>query len=182
MKNELDISSRSTDPLARRLSNFTERPFTFEGVRCGSMEGFLQSLKFEDLHLQEQVAALVGYRAFKFGNEHGNGWKKEQVLWWRGVSYARLGAGYPILITRAYAAQFVQSNDLKDDLRASIGKILRHRQGKNDPTDTVLTEGEYIKNLNLLRFSLVEQDHGTMGDPRPDDPEQREAVSDPSSP
>ena len=40
----IDIWSHSDYP-AQVLSNLCSNPFTFDGVLCGSMEGFLQSLK-----------------------------------------------------------------------------------------------------------------------------------------
>jgi len=33
------------------LSNFAAHPFVIDGVHCASMEGFLQSLKFDKPHI-----------------------------------------------------------------------------------------------------------------------------------
>lgn len=43
----LDIWSKSPYP-ANVLSNLCSNGFRFDGVLCGSMEGFLQSLKYQD--------------------------------------------------------------------------------------------------------------------------------------
>ena len=42
----MDIGSKSGYP-AGALSNFSPHPFEIDGVKCNSMEGFLQGLKFE---------------------------------------------------------------------------------------------------------------------------------------
>ncbi len=54
----MDISSKGKGP-ARRLSNFAANAFVLDGVACASMEGFLQSLKFENPDTQVEVCKLV---------------------------------------------------------------------------------------------------------------------------
>lgn len=58
----IDISSKDIGPEAI-LSNFTENHFVYDGVECGGMEGFLQSLKYEDEAKQIRVCALFGVKA-----------------------------------------------------------------------------------------------------------------------
>ena len=120
------------------------------------MEGFLQSLKFQDPEQQTEVAKLVGYQAFKRGQE-GNGWKTDQTLWWRGDAYARQSPEYAQLLTRAYDAQLDQDPLFVQGLVATVGFALRHTLGKADPTDTVLTEKEYIDQLQRLRWRALEK-------------------------
>lgn len=52
----VDIHSRGSWPVYA-LSNFYPHSFEFEGVRCGSMEGFLQALKRNDRERQVMVYA-----------------------------------------------------------------------------------------------------------------------------
>ena len=54
------------------LSNFAPHPFVIDGVWCASMEGFLQSLKFESVDMQNYVCTLVG-KAAKFKGKKRNG-------------------------------------------------------------------------------------------------------------
>lgn len=49
----------------KKLSNFSAFSFEIDGIKCASMEGFLQSLKFEDIEEQEKVCLLVGFQAKK---------------------------------------------------------------------------------------------------------------------
>lgn len=153
--NIIDVYSRA-EGVAGKLSNFRNRPFVLDDVRCGGIEGFLQSLKFSDVYEQETVAALHGYHAFKTG-QGANVWKESQVLYWRGVPLARGGPEYQELLTRAFDAQYEQALMLRRYLLATVGSQLRHTMGKSDPTDTTLTELEYIDQLNRLRFRALEE-------------------------
>ena len=45
------------------LSNFSPHRFVLDGVECYSMEGFLQSLKFNNSEMQVEICKLVGYAA-----------------------------------------------------------------------------------------------------------------------
>ena len=55
----LDIWSKSPYP-SNVLSNVCSNGFRFDGVLCGSMEGFLQSLKYRDADKQRQVCSMKG--------------------------------------------------------------------------------------------------------------------------
>ena len=58
----MDIGSGTGYPSAN-LSNFSPHVFTVDGIECNSMEGFLQSLKFQDPEMQKHVCTLVGKKA-----------------------------------------------------------------------------------------------------------------------
>lgn len=62
--NTLDIRSNGLYP-SNVLSNMYSNAFVFEGVECGSMEGFLQSLKCKDEERQKQICAMKGGEAKK---------------------------------------------------------------------------------------------------------------------
>lgn len=51
----MDIGSKCGYP-ASSLSNFSPHPFVIDGVECSSMEGFLQSLKFSSIDMQNMFA------------------------------------------------------------------------------------------------------------------------------
>ena len=97
----MDIGSKSGYP-AGALSNFSPHPFEIDGVKCNSMEGFLQGLKFESKEMQEYVCTLVGYAAKKKGRNKN--WQEKQTLYWRGVSIKRDSDEYQNLLNRAYNA------------------------------------------------------------------------------
>lgn len=64
--NELGYQCQGTMPTGD-LSNFAPHAFAIDGVTCGSMEGFLQSLKIWDAAEQERVCALIGPMPQKTG-------------------------------------------------------------------------------------------------------------------
>ena len=58
----IDIHSEAEYP-SYALSNFAEYEFYIYNVKCLSMEGFLQSLKFKSIKKQQQVCLLTGKEA-----------------------------------------------------------------------------------------------------------------------
>lgn len=49
----MDIGSGKGYP-SSSLSNFAPHEFVIDGITCQSMEGFLQSLKYQDKEMQKQ--------------------------------------------------------------------------------------------------------------------------------
>lgn len=153
----LDVHSRAISPVAQRLSNLWPRPFVLDDKLSTSMEGFLQSLKFELEWEAQRLRDMDGVQCWKAG-QAGNEWKQTHRLWWNGVPYDRLEMPYQYLLDRAYDAQLDQNQSLRDDLRATVGFQLRHLRGKHDVRDTVLTESEYISRLERLRWRALEEE------------------------
>ena len=153
----IDIIAKGVYP-ANVLSNYhrVDPPFIVDGMVCYSMEGFFQSLKQSDVELQKRLCALSGASARHVGN-HSKGcneWKKTQTLWWQGQEYKRDSEEYMALVMRAYKCKFDASQEFRDALRDSMGYTLTHSVGHDDPTQTVLTEKEFISCLEALRNSL----------------------------
>jgi predicted NAD-dependent protein-ADP-ribosyltransferase YbiA (DUF1768 family) len=136
--------------LGTALSNLFPYPFKLDGVQCGAFEGWIQSIKQEGLEEQEMIAALHGYDAFKVG-QLGNAWKETQTLYWRGKPYPRLSKKYHNLISKAYDACFDQNEAFRKALYDTGVAVLTHKIGKHDPTNTTLTEWEYIHEIYRLR-------------------------------
>ena len=67
----VDIWSKSSYP-SDVLSNLCSNGFRFDGVVCGSMEGFLQSLKQKDKDKQRQICSMKGKNAKKMTS---TGWQ-----------------------------------------------------------------------------------------------------------
>ena len=72
----MDIGSGKEYP-SNALSNFSPHPFEIDGVKCNSMEGFLQGIKFESPEMQEYVCSLVGFGAKKKGRNKN--WQQTQT-------------------------------------------------------------------------------------------------------
>lgn len=146
----MDIGSSSGYPNSA-LSNFAPHPFELDGVKCNSMEGFLQSLKFSNPEMQEHVCSLVGIAAKRKG--HGKKWFRTQTLYWKGKEIKRDSEEYQILLNRAYNALY-QNEGFRNALLATKDATLTHSIGKNKITDTVLTTREFCSRLTLLRSGI----------------------------
>ena len=143
----MDIGSGNGYPSAS-LSNFAPHPFEIDGVKCNSMEGFLQGLKFESKEMQEYICSLVGYAAKKKGRNKN--WQERQILYWRGNPIKRDSDEYQNLLNRAYNAMY-ENTKFKAALEASKGATLTHSIGKNKKNETVLTTQEFCSRLTYLR-------------------------------
>ena len=143
----MDIGSGKGYP-SSSLSNFAPHPFIMDGVQCASMEGFLQSLKFESIEMQEYVCTLVG-KAAKFKGKKKKWWQKQE-LYWRGKVYKRDSPEYQRLLNRAYNSLY-ENRSFRTALESTGKAILEHSIGKNKIQETVLTRSEFCSRLMYLR-------------------------------
>lgn len=148
----MDIRSGCGYP-ASALSNFAPHPFEIDGVKCNSMEGFLQSLKFKDVNMQEHVCTLVGVKAKYKGKPKK--WWLTQTLWWKGKEIDRHSEEYQQLLDKAYI-ELAKNEGFRKALLATGQSILSHSIGKNDASHTILTEKEFCSRLMKLRKQIKE--------------------------
>lgn len=146
----IDIHSKGKWP-SNSLSNFYPHEFIFEGIKCGSMEGFLQSLKTDSTDCQQLVCSLTGKDAKLRSTDT---WKKEQNVFWKGHRINRHGNQFQLLIRRAYREMLKQNPDFKEALCATGTKRLFHSIGNPNPMDTILTEKELCDILMELRHEI----------------------------
>ena len=149
--NIIDIHSKGEYPSCA-LSNFAEYEFYVDNVKCSSMEGFLQSLKFKSIKKQQQMCLLTGKDA-KNSTKHSLAqlrWRLTHNLYWQGKRISRFSDEYQKLLDRAYEALFGNS-DFEKALKDSLSYTLTHSIGKTDARKTVLTEYELISRLERLR-------------------------------
>ena len=151
----MDIGSKRGFP-AGTLSNFAPHPFTFDGVECASMEGLLQSFKFDKEHIQVEVCKLVGLAAKRRGGKRNKAWKSQQTLWWKGVAYPRKSDEYQALLDRAFDA-LATNPGFRKALLATGSANLTHSMGRNKKADTCLTTAEFCGRLMRLRTRLLSE-------------------------
>lgn len=149
----MDIGSKSGYP-SSALSNFSPHPFVIDGINCASMEGFLQSLKFKDIHVQEHVCSLVGLQAKRRGGKKK--WYREQILYWRGIEYKRDSQEYQDLLDRAFY-ELSKNTGFRKALLSTQKSTLTHSMGKNKKNMTVLTEQEFCSRLMKIRKDLINE-------------------------
>ena len=152
----VDIWSKSDYP-ADVLSNLCSNGFRFEGMVCGSMEGFLQSLKQKDKDKQRQICSMKGKNAKKMTS---TGWQTEQIIWWKGVAIDRQSNEYMQLVRRAYLAMFEQSERFRTALMSTRGQKLFHSRGESNPFKTIMTENELCQILTEMRDNYDKRDKG----------------------
>ena len=119
-----------------------------DGVQCASMEGFLQSLKFESKEMQEHVCTLVGLAAKKKGAPKK--WQRTQTLYWRGKEYKRDSEDYQLLLNKAYNRLY-ENTGFQNALKATNNAVLTHSIGKSKISETILTAKEFCSRLTYLR-------------------------------
>lgn len=154
--NTLDIRSNGLYP-SNVLSNLCSNGFRFDGMICGSMEGFLQSLKQKELDKQRQICSMRGGNARKMSV---TSWQTDQIVWWKGQAIDRQSEEYQQLIRRAYSAMFEQSERFRTALMQTRGIILTHSSGESNPYKTILTTQEFCSILTDLRDNYDKRDKG----------------------
>jgi D-alanine-D-alanine ligase-like ATP-grasp enzyme len=146
-----DIGSRSTGVPSALLSAFDALPFTLDGIRLKSMEGFVQSLTCEKIEDQHTRKILRGWEAKALETAEKSVWPEDQVLHWGKNKMRRDGPEYQALLDRAFEKFFYQNAQFRDVLRASGCSVIRDRTREREPTKSVLTERELCRRLNRLR-------------------------------
>jgi len=137
--------------LEKRLSNLYPYEFEIDGIMVKSMEGFLQSLKTNDIYHKQKLWNLSGGLAWKYGQQFD--WKEKQTLYWQGKEINRKSEEYKKLIEYSYDCLF-KNEQFVLNLKESIGYNLNHTIGNTDPHKTILTKNEFLYNLNRLRIKL----------------------------
>lgn len=130
-----------------KLSNLYPYVFMFEEVEYSSIEAFFACLRI-DKEDKQGVNNMWGKTAWKVG--HNFDWKIKQQVNYKGKIIDRHSEDYQKLITAAYDALYTNP-DFQDALRKSNGYVLKHSMGKSDKRKSLLTEREFIGQLNRLR-------------------------------
>lgn len=151
----MNIQSGNAWP-SSALSNLAGHGFWFDGIDCASMEGLLQSFKFDKPHIQVEVCKLMGKAAKFRGKARNKAWRQHQTLWWKGCAIGRHTPEYKKLLWQAYCCMYQQSVSFQSALDATKGMRLTHSLGCSDPSLTVLTEREFCGILTRLRDTGVD--------------------------
>lgn len=154
----MNIGSKNGYP-SSALSNFAPHKFKFDGVECASVEGVLQSLKFDKEHIQVEVCKLVGLAAKRRGSERNYAWKRVQTLWWKGNPINRHSEEYQLLLDRIFDTVAEQNAGFRKALLATENAVLKHTIGRTNPKDSVLTQTEFVRRLTKIRNKLQNDNH-----------------------
>lgn len=145
---------RPEDRMADLLSNFPEFPFTLDGVRLASTEGFIQGIKWpEGDPRREQAFRLFGGKAKRMGRG-----AERAFVWWLDQQIAYGSADHHALIERAIRAKFEQQPEAMRALLATEGTDLIHDLGYPEPPHTSLPAAVFCDILTRIRAeSLARQ-------------------------
>jgi len=148
--NTIDISFKSKG-IAKALSNLCPYPFQFEGINCSCMEAFIQSLKVQDIAVQEDVCFKTGLFCYNIRYMFDD-WRKTGTVYWKGKPINRQSKDYLMLITRAYEALLNQSPIFHYALSKvkENGYMLKHSIGCEEISETLLTPNEFTAILDYL--------------------------------
>ena len=146
----IDVYSKGEYP-SNVLSNFYPNEFVIDGIKCASMEGFLQSLKYKNSKKQLKICAKVGLQARNKGHKKF-WWKITGNIYWKKNKIKRCSSDFFNLVFRAYQEMFNQNKIFKEALLSCNGYELKHSIGIDNPSKTILTEKEFIIILDNLRY------------------------------
>lgn len=149
----MDIRSGAGWP-ASQLSNFAPSPFEIDGIKCASMEGFIQALKRKDVEIQKYGCSLVGVKA-KFWGKGVKWWQRpeNEQLHWQGKSFKAHSDEHLNLVKRALNAKFSQHAGSKKALLATGNATIEHSIGNNDRTS--LKASDFCRMLTEIRNDMV---------------------------
>ena len=143
----IDIHSKGKWP-SNELSNFYPHEFVLDGIKCKSMEGFLQSLKISDTKIQMEICVLSGKEAKQRSTYE---WKTNGILFWNGKKYSRDSKNFRLLIERAFLEMYKQDDSFRKALNATKDKRIFHSIGNPKQDETILTDWEFCEILTNLR-------------------------------
>ena len=144
----VNASYTSDDPRGRAISNFSEHSFVLDGICCGTVEAFIQGIKFpSDDPRREQIFAMKkGFSAWKM-RVHAAG----EYVWWNGQAISYRSPEHLSLIERAIEAKFNQNPDALGALKSTQGLAIIHESGIPESPLTSLPAEAYCQMLTRIR-------------------------------
>ena len=134
--------------MAGRLSNFTERDFSFDEIHCRSIESVLQSFRFPDMVVQADICGMGAKEARQA--ESDEDWKETGILYWMGRPYQRQGQEYQALLDRLYQSVYEQDKSFRVETILCHNADLRVKRWSRSPQVTLLTQDEFLDRLKAL--------------------------------
>ena len=121
---------RTVEPRFAPISNLAHTPFSIDGERYASIEGFWQGLKFIDPIQRRAIAKLSGAEAKEAGDPAG----QPLAFDFGGVSITAGSPEHWALMRHACEAKFAQHSDACQALLATGDRWLTHKVRKDSRT------------------------------------------------
>lgn len=146
----LNASSRSDEQLGQDLSNFAHKPFSLDGRRYASVEGFYQSLRYSDPAQRNAIAKLHGKDAKAAGKQAD---LKDVIVY--GGKEIKLGSTeHHQLIERAIRAKLDAHPDIRQALADSHPRPIIHDTFVPEKPGSHLPNAVFADILTRVRESL----------------------------
>lgn len=146
----LNAWSRSTEQIGQEISNFARTPFTLDGKRYESVEGFYVSLLYKDPARRAEIAQMWGLEAKKIGN--GSNLRVTTY----GKETIRLGSEeHHRLVERAIQAKFEQNPALTKRFIETHPRPIIHDVGHPDKPGTDFPREVLERILTQIREDYV---------------------------
>jgi len=126
----INVTSKSSDPQIRLISNLAHTPFELDSVQYASVEAFWQGLKFQDEARRREIAALHGKEAKRAGNESV---ESDKILY-QGLGVRTGTFAHWRLMRRACTAKFTQNEEARNALLSTIDRPLIHETRRDSKT------------------------------------------------
>jgi predicted NAD-dependent protein-ADP-ribosyltransferase YbiA (DUF1768 family) len=145
----INVSSAGDEEIGRLMSNFAATPFTLDGRRYASVEGFYVALKLPDEESRAKAAALSGPEAYAFGRT--STLKETEYM---GRRFALGGPEHHALIARAIRAKLAAHPDLARAFAATHPRPIVHVTREPARPGTFLSAAALCRILTQLRDEL----------------------------
>lgn len=146
----LNAWSRSAEPIGQEISNFARTPFTLDGKRYESVEGFYSSLLYRDPARRAEIAQMWGLEAKKVGN--GSNLRVTTY----GKETIKLGSEeHHRLVERAIQAKFEQNPALTKAFMETHPRPIIHDVGHPDKPGTDFPREVLERILTQIREDYV---------------------------
>ncbi|MES2224586.1 MAG: hypothetical protein V4478_01210 [Patescibacteria group bacterium] len=152
----INITSGSSDPVAKILSNLAYTPFSYQGYSFKCAEAPLQGIKYEDAVEREAIFMMSGMDALKAGRKITKKIKEgeERFVYWLGEKIPYNSQPHRLLIAAFIREKIRQSVEIQQALLSTKGSFLYHDVGIESP-NTSLPEKLYIEILLAERKVLI---------------------------
>jgi len=153
---KINITSGSSDPVAKILSNLAYTPFSYGGYTFPCVEAALQGVKLADKVDREKVFLMKGLEALKVGRSITRSIKdgEERFVYWDDKKIGYNSQDHRLLIAAFIREKVRQSQAVQRALIKTKDAFIYHYVGKEHPK-TSLPEPLFIEILLAERQILL---------------------------
>lgn len=146
----LNVASGAYEGIGKLMSNFASRPFTLDGRRYESVEGFYQGLKWSDPAQRVEIAKLSGAEAKSAGRG-----SKAKSFEYDGTTIEFRSAEHYALMKRAIKASLEQNPQVMQEFLQTYPRPIEHKTGRRDNPNSGYPNSVFVSTLAEVRAELL---------------------------